>query len=81
MPIFKFEPRWKEELVCSGPGGSFVLEMPMGKLTVLLLTEDEWISRGPTWARELWPILHAELKAWCAELDAVFAVDATAGVF
>jgi hypothetical protein len=81
MSTFKFEPRWKEELVCTGPGGSFVLEMPMGKLTVLLPPEDEWRVRGPDWARELWPLLHDELKAWCEKFDVEFAVYASAGVF
>lgn len=29
-PVFTFQPRWKEELLCSCSEGSFVLEMPMG---------------------------------------------------
>jgi hypothetical protein len=29
---FRFQPRWKEELVVSADGGSIVLELPMGTL-------------------------------------------------
>ena len=81
MTTFKFTPRWKEELVCEGPGGSFVLELPMGNLSAYLPTEDEWKRRAPSWAKELWPILRAELEEWCRQNHAVFYVDPTAQVY
>lgn len=36
MSVFEFKARWKEELVCTGPHGSFVLELAMGRLTAYL---------------------------------------------
>lgn len=33
---FRFAPRWKEELVVTGPGGAFILDLPMGVLTAVL---------------------------------------------
>jgi hypothetical protein len=51
--LFRFQPRWKEELVVSGEGGSFVLELPMGVLSAHLPTEEEWERRAPDWARSL----------------------------
>jgi hypothetical protein len=65
MSRFTFQPRWKEELVCTGPGGSFVLELPMGVLSAYLPSEVAWRSKAPAWARELWPVLKVELEAWC----------------
>ncbi|TBR40404.1 MULTISPECIES: hypothetical protein [Dyella] len=81
MSTFKFQPRWKEELVCSGPGGSFVLELPMGVLTAYLPSEDAWRDKAPEWAKGLWLALHDELKDWCLRNKANFIVDATAGVY
>ena len=81
MATFKFQPRWKEELVCTGPGGSFILELPMGVLTALLPTEEEWKMRGPEWARELWPVLQAELETWCKANKAQLFIDQSAGVY
>ncbi|MGQ0660744.1 hypothetical protein [Sphingosinicella sp.] len=68
--MFTFQPRWKEELVVTGPNGSFLLELPMGILTVYLPTEEAWRRRAPAWARDLWPVLHAELREWCKEAHA-----------
>ncbi|WP_146051357.1 hypothetical protein [Agrobacterium rosae] len=79
--LFHFKSRWKEELAVSGSGGSFVLEMPIGVLSVYLLTEEEWVRRGPDWARSLWPILKQELEEWCHECNAELRVDPTAEVF
>jgi hypothetical protein len=31
--LFQFKPRWKEELVVTANGKSFVLELPMGRLS------------------------------------------------
>jgi hypothetical protein len=79
--MFSFSPRWKEELVCEGAGGSFVLELPMGVLSAYLPTEAAWTETGPPWARDLWPQLRTELEAWCDANDARLYIDATARVF
>jgi hypothetical protein len=81
MNTFQFEPRWKEELVCRSPGGSFVLELPMGILSAYLPTEDSWQEKSPPWARDLWPVLKLELEAWCKANKARLFIDASAGVF
>ncbi|NTF08758.1 hypothetical protein G6L37_21530 [Agrobacterium rubi] len=78
---FHFQTRWKEELVVSGNGGSFVLEMPIGVLSVYLPTETEWERRAPDWAKRLWPILRLELEDWCQENHAKFYIDHTAGIY
>jgi hypothetical protein len=79
--MFKFQPRWKEELVCTGPGGIFVLELPMGVLSAYLPTEEIWRSRAPSWAIELWPTLKTELELWCKENHAQFFIHETATVW
>ena len=81
MSTFKFQPRWKEELVCTGPDGSFILELPMGVLSAYLPTEEEWKIKSPVWARDMWHILKAELESWCKENKAEFFIDKSAGVF
>jgi hypothetical protein len=65
-PTFSFEPRWKEELVCSCLEGSFVLEMPMGVVSVLLPCEANWRAKAPEWAKPHWESLRTQLKLWCA---------------
>lgn len=81
MSTFNFQPKWKEELVCTGPGGSFVLELPMGILTAYLPTEEAWRDKAPAWAKGLWPVLHDELQEWCRRNKANFIVDANAGIY
>lgn len=63
---FRFTARWKEELVVVGPGGSFILELPMGVLTARLPTNDVWHTVAPGWAVDLWAVLRTELVQWCA---------------
>jgi len=81
MSTFTFQPWWKEELVCTGPGGSFVLELPMGILSAYLPTEEVWKRAAPAWAHELWPDLKSELEAWCKKHNAKFVVEETANVW
>ncbi len=81
MPTFRFKARWKEELVCSGPGGTIILDLPMGVIAAYLPAERVWRSKAPEWARDLWPVLKMELKAWCVENRAKLVIDETAGVF
>jgi hypothetical protein len=79
--VFRFQTRRKEELVVSGVGGSFVLELPIGVLSAYLPTEAEWERRAPEWARSLWPTLRRELEDWCIEHDAQFHIDPSAHVY
>ena len=78
--MFSFQPRWKEELVCTGPGGSFILELPMGRLSAYLPTEQAWKEKGPRWAVDLWPVLRDELESWCRSNNAQFFIDEKAWV-
>ncbi|UJW84172.1 hypothetical protein [Devosia sp. SL43] len=79
--MFTFSPRWKEELVVSGPGGSFVLELPMGILSACLPTEEAWPGKAPAWAIDLWPQLRTELEHWCRANDAQFYIEDNAPVW
>ena len=79
--IFRFQPRWKEELVVSGPGGSFVLELPMGALSAYLPTEATWPGKAPAWAVDLWPVLRSDLEEWCRANKANLIIDETANVW
>lgn len=78
---FQFQPRWKEELVVIGPGGSFVLELPMGLLSAYLPTEATWPTKAPAWAADLWPVLRSELEEWCRASKADLIIDETASVW
>lgn len=79
--LFRFLPRWKEELVVTGDGGSFILELPMGVLSAYLPTQEAWQQRSPEWAKSLWPELKAELEDWCRQNNAKFYIDASADVY
>jgi hypothetical protein len=79
--MFQFQPRWKEELVVTGPGGTFVLELPMGVLTAYLPTENAWQRKAPPWASGLWAILRAELSEWCEANKSELVTSNDAGVF
>jgi len=78
---FTFQGRWKEELVVTGPGGSFVLELPMGILRAYLPTEASWHRKAPDWASDLWPILRSELEDWCRASNAQFVIADDAAVY
>jgi len=80
QPVFQFQPRWKEELIVTGPGGRLVLELSMGHLTAYLPMENVWKDLAPDWAFDLWPELKAELEIWCAANQARFKIDPTASV-
>ena len=81
MSTFTFQARWKEELVCTGAGGTFVLELSMGRLSAFLPTEDAWQKKAPTWARGLWPVLKLELEFWCKASKADLVIDESARVW
>ena len=78
---YTFTPRWKEELVCSCSAGSFVLEMPMGRISVLLPTEQKWTTVAPDWAKGHWSALRSQLAEWCARYKYPLYIDETAQVY
>ena len=80
MSKFKFQPRWKEELVVTGDGGQFILELPMGILSAYLPTAEAWNAKSPEWARSQYFDLKQELEEWCRENNAEFYIVETAGV-
>ncbi len=79
--MFSFQARWKEELVVRGPGGDFVLELPMGILSAYLPTEKKWAEIAPDWAKPLYSQLKEELEIWCKENGARFFIDESASVY
>lgn len=78
VPTFSFQPRWKEELVCTCALGAFLLDLPMGRPTVYAPTAASWAAHAPGWAQGLHDAFCAELETWCAArgLPLVFADDA-----
>ena len=78
---FRFAPRWKEELVVTGPGGASILDLPMGVLTAVLPAEPAWRATAPAWAADQWPTLKAELEDWCLANDARLEISETAAVY
>ncbi len=63
--MFSLRAQWKEELVVTGPGGSFTLAFWMGIPTVDFPTEERWAEVAPKWAQPHWHELKAELEDWC----------------
>ena len=78
---FSFKSRWKEELVCSCPDGSFILELTMGVPTVYLPSEEVWPTIAPAWAKDEWQTLHKDLKLWCAQNSTPLEISSDAHVF
>jgi hypothetical protein len=63
---FRFQPRWKEELVCECALGILVLDMTMGVTVVYLPNAQAWVSFAPLWAKPHWHTLHDQLQTWCS---------------
>ncbi len=63
----QFEPKWKDELVCTMDGRQFVVEMTMGFLKVFFPTQPKWEASAPAWARQQWERVRADLAAWCEQ--------------
>lgn len=76
---FKFEPRWKEELLVTGEGGRFVLEMPMGVSSVYFPSESIWQDLSPDWAKSQYNDIETELSRWCSDhaIDLYVSASAT----
>jgi elongation factor P hydroxylase len=80
-PVFTFQPRWKEELLCSCSEGSFVLEMPMGIVSVYLPSQDQWPVKAPSWTKGYWTALQTQLSQWCVENDLPLYIEDSAHVW
>ncbi len=66
IPV-QFSPRWKEELVGTVGGKSFVIEFSMGSAYHAYLPERErWEAVAPEWAKGMWEQVRDDLTAWCA---------------
>ena len=76
-----FQPKWKEELVCDSALGSFVLEMPMGIVSVYFPTEDTWRYRAPHWAVAHYASILAQLRNWCEKNGVPLYVEESAQVY
>ena len=77
---FNFNPRWKEELVCSCQSGDFILEMTMGTLSVFLPTKEIWEANAPEWAKPHWGDLHIQLEEWCKKEKIPLVIESNAWV-
>jgi hypothetical protein len=77
---FRFQPRWKEELVVSAAEGSFTLALAMGIPTAYLPASADWSREAPEWARSLWPILRDELEDWCRNNGTQLIIGEPAGL-
>lgn len=77
MIQFEFKARWKEELICTCALGSFVLDMPMGVVSVYLPTKEHWEEVAPAWALEWWDALNQQLQEWCTKQKIPLHLDAT----
>lgn len=64
-PTFDFQPRWKEELLCSCELGELTIEMSMGVDTVWIPSRERWAEIAPPWAQPWWDAFHRQLLAWC----------------
>jgi len=78
---FSFRPKWKEELIVSGPGGDFVLVFWMGVPTVELPTQERWSKIAPEWVKPLWSDLRSELEAWCGDNNVALEISETAAIY
>jgi len=76
-----FAARWKEELVCTLPGGALVVEMTMGTWHVYFPTLEKWNTDAPAWARDQYETIVHEPRSWCAREGIALTVDDGAWVY
>lgn len=76
----QFEPKWKEELVCTMDGKKFIVELTMGVLTVYFPTKSKWATSAPEWARPQWERVRADLSAWCQQQNIPLIIEDSAWV-
>jgi hypothetical protein len=80
IPV-QFSPRWKEELVCSVDGKSFVIEFSMGSAYHAYLPEQErWEAVAPDWAKPLWEQVRDDLTRWCEGQRIKLTIDSNSWV-
>jgi hypothetical protein len=75
-----FQPVWKEKLICTCKAGGFVLDMPMGVVSVYLPPERVWREQAPPWAAAHWTAIEAQLRAWCVAQKIPLHIDDNAEV-
>jgi hypothetical protein len=75
-----FAPKWKEELVCTCPQGSLILEFTMGRATVYFPTAERWRSQAPDWAVPLRDEMESALRTWCAVQGIPVVMDGSAAL-
>lgn len=78
--IWRFTPRWKEELVCTSSDGRLVVDMAMGQPNVYFPTDEAWARQAPDWARDRRAELLAELERWCLAQGVRLTVDDSAWI-
>jgi len=76
----QFEPKWKEELVCTMDGRRFVVELTMGRLAVYFPTNAKWKAAAPEWAASQWERVRDDLVAWCAQQKIPLVIEENAWV-
>jgi hypothetical protein len=76
----QFEPRWKEELVCTRDGRTFAVEMTMDIITVYFPTQSKWEASAPEWALQQWERVTKDLSAWCQQQKIPLVIEVHAWV-
>ena len=80
MKCPKFNPRWKEELVCDSSEGSFVIEITMGVDGVYFPSESKWKTEAPKWALDYWDDIRVQLSNWCEKNKTPLYVEESAWI-
>jgi hypothetical protein len=70
----QFQPKWKEELICTMDGRTFTVEITMGILTVYFPTKAKWEATAPNWAKQQWERVQEDLSAWCLKQEIPLAI-------
>ena len=71
---FTFRPRWKEELVCTSDGGSFIIDMPWGIVTVYAPTRAAWEEQAQPWDINHYDTFIDELERWWRQINFPLAI-------
>ena len=77
---FKFCLKWKEELLCECPLGSFILEAVGTTINVYLPPEKSWGLIAPNWAIPFYAELEIQLVEWCSKNNATLHIENNAWV-
>lgn len=76
----QFEPKWKEELICTMDAKRFTIELTMGVLTVYFPTRSKWETIAPDWAKPHWERVKNDLATWCLQQAIPLHIDDNAWV-